>query len=270
MQRKHNDLAIIMGKPLGKVARVCMMGTCIALLAGVLALTAGCQGDTKGSASDSAAQGGQATAQQSGSADKSTDQAANSSQAAGQGQNQAANAGSQITDATKFVASAEATNYVDIEMDSGNHIVIELKPGVAPKTVENFQKLVKNHFYDGLTFHRVIDGFMIQGGDPQGNGTGGSDENILGEFKKNGVQNPLSHKRGVVSMARSQQYNSASSQFFICNGDATFLDGEYAAFGVVVRGMDEVDRIAKLAKDSNDKPNTPPVMKSVTFVTPEK
>lgn len=242
-----------------KLGSLVAIGVCIATLVLCFAGIAGCQNGSSNDHQNKQQEQTKTDQQATQQASASRDQA---KQPTDQGQN--------ITDETSFVPSAEATNYVDITMDSDKHIVIELKPGVAPKTVENFQKLVKNHFYDGLTFHRVIDGFMIQGGDPQGNGTGGSGENILGEFKKNGVQNPLSHKRGVVSMARSQQYNSASSQFFICNGDATFLDGEYAAFGVVVRGMDEVDRIAKLPKDGNDKPNTPPVMKTVTFVTPEK
>ena len=135
---------------------------------------------------------------------------------------------------------------VQIEMSDGGIIKIELDPKAAPITCANFEKLVSEGFYDGLIFHRVIAGFMIQGGDPTGTGMGGSDENIKGEFKINGINNPLSHKRGVISMARSQRYNSASSQFFICHADATFLDGQYAAFGHVVEGMEVVDRIASV------------------------
>ena len=135
---------------------------------------------------------------------------------------------------------------VQIEMSDGGIIKIELDPKAAPITCANFEKLVSEGFYDGLIFHRVIAGFMIQGGDPTGTGMGGSDENIKGEFAVNGIKNPLSHKRGVISMARSQRYNSASSQFFICHADATFLDGQYAAFGHVVEGMEVVDRIASV------------------------
>lgn len=124
-------------------------------------------------------------------------------------------------------------------------IEIELLPEYAPITVANFQKLVSDGFYDNLTFHRIMQGFMIQGGDPEGNGTGGSEETIKGEFESNGVKNDLSHKRGVVSMARSMNPNSASSQFFICDADDEFLDGDYAAFGRVTKGMDVVDKIAK-------------------------
>lgn len=169
-----------------------------------------------------------------------------------------------------FNPSQNKTDFVSLTMDDGNKIVIKLIPHAAPKTVENFKNLVSKGFYNGLTFHRVIDGFMIQGGDPQGTGTGGSDSTIPGEFKANGFNNTLSHQRGTVSMARAQDYNSASSQFFICNGDAHFLDGEYAAFGVVIRGMDEVDHIARLKKNAQDKPLEPPVIKKVEFVTPQK
>ena len=134
----------------------------------------------------------------------------------------------------------KTTDLVKIEMQSGDSIIIELNPSVAPVTVENFKNLVSQGFYNGLIFHRVISGFMIQGGDPQGTGMGGSKQTIKGEFKVNGVNNPLSHERGVISMARSQFYNSASSQFFICHADAKFLDGQYAAFGRVVEGIETV------------------------------
>lgn len=146
--------------------------------------------------------------------------------------------------------------------------MIELDPKNAPISVANFQKLVGESFYDEIIFHRVIAGFMIQGGDPEGTGRGGSKEQIKGEFASNGVDNRLSHERGVVSMARTPSPNSASSQFFICHGDSEFLDGDYAAFGRVIFGMDEVDRIATLQKDGNDFPAIPPVMERVFFVNP--
>ena len=155
---------------------------------------------------------------------------------------------------------------VQSEMSDGGIIKIELDPKAAPITCANFEKLVSEGFYDGLIFHRVIAGFMIQGGDPTGTGMGGSDENIKGEFKINGINNPLSHKRGVISMARSQRYNSASSQFFICHADATFLDGQYAAFGHVVEGMEVVDRIANVATDGMDRPRIDMTMEKVTLI----
>jgi peptidyl-prolyl cis-trans isomerase B (cyclophilin B) len=158
------------------------------------------------------------------------------------------------------------TIMVQIEMDNGGIIKLELYPDIAPITVANFEKLVKEGFYDGLIFHRVIKNFMIQGGDPTGTGMGGAKENIKGEFKINGINNPLSHKRGVISMARSQRYNSASSQFFICHADATFLDGQYAAFGHVVEGMEVVDRIASVQTDGMDRPRIDMTMEKVTLI----
>ena len=150
-----------------------------------------------------------------------------------------------------------------IEMDNGRTIKIELDHKAAPITAANFEALVKEGFYDGLTFHRVIRGFMIQGGDPLGTGTGGSKKTIKGEFASNGVNNPIEHKRGVISMARSMMPDSASSQFFIMHEDAPHLDGNYAAFGHVVEGMDAVDEIACVRTDMLDKPLTPVVMKRV-------
>ena len=138
---------------------------------------------------------------------------------------------------------AENVN-VKITMQHGGEIELELYPDVAPKTVANFKKLAESGFYNGLTFHRIIKGFMIQGGDPLGNGMGGSDENIVGEFMMNGFNNTLRHSRGVISMARSQNPNSASSQFFIMHEDAPHLDGSYAAFGKVTKGIEIVDEIA--------------------------
>lgn len=168
-----------------------------------------------------------------------------------------------------YIKSNETTNYVKIEMQNGGEIVVQLMPEVAPITVKNFQKLVGEGFYDGLIFHRVIAGFMIQGGDPQGTGMGGSKETIKGEFRVNGISNPLSHERGVISMARSQFYNSASSQFFICHADAKFLDGQYASFGKVVEGIETVDAIAQVATNYNDRPLTEQKMKAVYFVNEE-
>lgn len=132
-----------------------------------------------------------------------------------------------------------------ITVENYGDIKLELDGDTAPVTVENFVVLAKSGFYDGLTFHRIINGFMIQGGDPKGNGTGGSDKTIKGEFKQNGVENNISHKRGVISMARASDYNSASSQFFIMHKDGDYLDGAYAAFGHVTDGMDIVDKIAE-------------------------
>jgi peptidyl-prolyl cis-trans isomerase B (cyclophilin B) len=143
---------------------------------------------------------------------------------------------------------------VIIEMENGGKIEIELYPEYAPITVKNFEKLVKEGFYDGLGFHRIIPGFMIQGGDPLGNGMGGSDENIVGEFSRNGYNNPIKHTRGVISMARAFDPNSASSQFFIMHADAPHLDGQYAAFGKVVSGMETVDEIASIPTDYSDRP----------------
>lgn len=155
---------------------------------------------------------------------------------------------------------------VTIEMEDGGKIVAELYPDLAPISVNNFISLVKKGFYDGLIFHRVISGFMIQGGDPQGIGIGGPGYCIKGEFSANGVKNPISHKRGVLSMARAQAMDSAGSQFFIMHQDAPHLDGQYAAFGHVVSGMDAVDEIAAVATDWNDKPRTPVVMEKVEVI----
>ena len=165
-----------------------------------------------------------------------------------------------------YIESKEQTDTVKIEMESGSSLVIALDPKNAPITVQNFKKLVGAGFYNGLIFHRVISGFMVQGGDPTGTGMSGSKEKIKGEFLMNGVRNTLSHKRGVISMARTNDPNSASSQFFICHADANFLDGQYAAFGSVVEGIETVDEIAAAPTNSMDKPIKPQVMKRVYFV----
>ena len=159
---------------------------------------------------------------------------------------------------------------VQIEMENGGIIKLELCPDVAPITVENFLNLVSEKFYDGLIFHRVINGFMIQGGDPEGTGSGGSGKTIKGEFASNGVPNDISHVRGVISMARrSKPLDSASSQFFIVQSDSTFLDGDYAAFGRVTEGMDVVDEIAAVATDRNDRPLEDVVIKSIRIIEDE-
>ena len=180
-----------------------------------------------------------------------------------------------------FCSCSKRQSEFDSDTDSGygtHHAVITIKDygdiklvldgDTAPITVKNFVELAKSGFYDGLTFHRIIKGFMIQGGDPKGNGTGGSDKTIRGEFSKNGVENNISHKRGVISMARSQDNNSASSQFFIMHKDGDYLDGSYAAFGHVTDGMDVVDKIAENTPvtDSNgtvSKENQPIIEKIV-------
>ena len=155
---------------------------------------------------------------------------------------------------------------VEITMRDGGMIKLELYPDIAPITVENFTKLASEGFYDGLIFHRVINGFMIQGGDPEGTGMGGSGTNIKGEFAVNGVANNISHVRGVISMARSRSYNSASSQFFIVHKDATYLDGQYAAFGRVIEGMDVVDAIAEVPTNGNYRPLTEQVIETLRVI----
>lgn len=156
--------------------------------------------------------------------------------------------------------------YVVIEMEDGGIMKGELYPEIAPKTVENFIKLAEEGFYDGLIFHRVIPGFMIQGGCPDGTGMGGPGYSIEGEFTANGFKNDLKHERGVLSMARAMNPNSAGSQFFIMVADAPHLDGQYAAFGKITEGMDVADGIVGQKRDMMDKPETPQVMKKVTIV----
>ena len=188
------------------------------------------------------------------------------------------NSDSSEKDSTTTAAeSSDETTANDASSDSetassdGLTFVITLYPDDAPITCENFENLVSDGFYDGLTFHRIVEDFMAQGGDPSGNGTGGSEKTIKGEFSQNGVDNPLSHTRGVVSMARSSDPDSASSQFFICySDDDTFLDGQYAAFGHVTEGMDIVDQICKDAKPTDNNgtisADEQPVMTSVTII----
>ena len=176
-------------------------------------------------------------------------------------------------DEKSYYESDTETNLVKIDVENYGIIVAELYPEIAPKTVANFKKLIGEGFYDGLVFHRVIDGFMIQTGDPTATGSGGSEENIYGEFTENGFTNNLSHTKGVLSMARmgaevdtDETRNSASSQFFIVQTDSTYLDGKYASFGKVVSGLDLVDSIAQVVTDSNDKPIEDVVMSTIRFV----
>ena len=163
---------------------------------------------------------------------------------------------------------------VTIKMKNGGVIKAELYPEIAPNTVNNFISLIDKGFYDGVIFHRVIPGFMIQGGDPDGNGMGGPGYSIKGEFSRNGFKNELKHKRGVLSMARrgsdpetEETMNSASSQFFIVHKDSTYLDGKYASFGKVIEGMDVVDSLANSQTDDNDKPLSDKVINSIRFVS---
>ncbi len=170
---------------------------------------------------------------------------------------------------TEWIVPTEAdvSQIVEMEMESGGKVKIGLCPQYAPETVENFVNLAKEGFYDGLTFHRVISGFMVQGGDPEGTGMGGSDKQIKGEFAANGFnKNVITHARGVISMARSQIPDSASSQFFIVHQNSDFLDGQYAAFGVVLEGIEVIDEIASVQTGENDEPTQPVVIKKMTVV----
>lgn len=161
-----------------------------------------------------------------------------------------------ITTTSKAPAANEesqgvGTHHAEIDIQDYGTITVELDGDAAPITVQNFMDLANDGFYDGLTFHRIIAGFMMQGGDPNGNGTGGSENTIKGEFSSNGVENTLSHTRGAISMARSQNPDSASSQFFICHADSAFLDGQYACFGYVTEGMDVVDAVCEAAQPTD-------------------
>ena len=167
-----------------------------------------------------------------------------------------------ITTTSKAPAANEesqgvGTHHAEIDIQDYGTITVELDGDIAPITVQNFMDLANDGFYDGLTFHRIIAGFMMQGGDPNGNGTGGTENTIKGEFSANGVENSLSHTRGAISMARSQAYDSASSQFFICHADSTFLDGQYACFGYVTDGMDVVDAVCEAAQPTDDNGTIP-------------
>lgn len=178
-----------------------------------------------------------------------------------------------VIEESKYIESEEITNLIKIDIKNKGIMIAELYPNIAPITVENFQKLISEGFYDGLTFHRVIKDFMIQTGDPSATGIGGSDENIKGEFLLNGVNNDLSHTRGVLSMARrganpdtEETMNSASSQFFIVHKDSTYLDGNYAAFGKVIKGLEIIDKIATVPVNTADKPINDQIISSIKFV----
>ena len=166
----------------------------------------------------------------------------------------------------EFIKTDEKTSFVKIVMENGDSMVAELDDSVAPITCANFRDLVERGFYNGLIFHRVIPGFVIQGGDPKGNGTGGSGKTIRGEFASNGINNPLRHVKGVLSMARTADPNSATSQFFICLAPVPYLDGQYAGFGKIVEGEEVLDKIASVPTDRADKPLQPQRMKEVYFV----
>jgi peptidyl-prolyl cis-trans isomerase B (cyclophilin B) len=168
---------------------------------------------------------------------------------------------------TKNAQVIEENPIVTITMENNDEIKVELYPNIAPNTVNNFISLVESGFYDGLTFHRVIPGFMIQGGDPEGTGTGGPDYEIKGEFSSNGFENDVKHERGIISMARTQVPDSAGSQFFIMIADANSLDGDYAAFGKVTAGMDVVDSIVSVKTNKQDKPLEDQKIKQVTVET---
>lgn len=162
---------------------------------------------------------------------------------------------------------AEQNPIVTFTMENGDVMKAELYPSIAPNTVNNFISLIKKGFYNGLTFHRIISGFMIQGGDPEGSGMGGPGYSIKGEFNTNGFRNELNHTKGVLSMARSQHPDSAGSQFFIMHQTSPHLDGSYAAFGKVIEGLDIVDKIAEVNTDWSDRPRNPQIMKTVTVET---
>ena len=198
--------------------------------------------------------------------------AAGSAQTGSAGQsseNGGADAASYLEDGSYDISKDELTS-IEIKVKDYGTIKADLDATVAPVTVENFVSLAKDGFYDGLTFHRIMDGFMIQGGDPNGNGTGGSSKTIKGEFSQNGVANPITHVRGAISMARSQMMDSASSQFFIVQADSSFLDGSYAGFGYVTEGMEIVDQICKDAKPVDNNGTIPkeeqPVIESITVL----
>jgi peptidyl-prolyl cis-trans isomerase B (cyclophilin B) len=181
--------------------------------------------------------------------------------------NKSADSGEKTAVNSDYASKVEENPIVTITMDNDEKIQIELYPEVAPNSVANFVSLVEQGFYDGLTFHRVIPEFMIQGGDPSGNGTGGPDYSIPGEFSSNGFENTLKHDRGVLSMARSQDPNSAGSQFFIMVKDSPHLDGEYAAFGKVIEGMEVVDAIVSTERGAQDLPVEEQKMKTVKVDT---
>ena len=192
------------------------------------------------------------------------------SAASGEAQEQAAEDSGDAQGQDVAKAAGIGTHHAVISIKDYGDITVELDGDTAPITVQNFMDLANDGFYDGLTFHRIMDGFMIQGGDPNGDGTGGAEQTIQGEFASNGIPNDISHKKGVISMARSQDPNSASSQFFIVVADSEFLDGDYAAFGHVTEGQDVADEIAAKAQPLDDNgtiaPEDQPVISSVKII----
>lgn len=215
-------------------------------------------GISDGSDTEDVQEGSQEEGQSGQPVEDAEDAAEDAAEETSQEPEKAADTGSSEDAVTLDVSkSLTGTHDVEIKVKDYGTIDVQLDADTAPITVTNFIKLVQENFYDGLTFHRIMDGFMIQGGDPLGNGTGGSDQTIKGEFKNNKVENNISHKRGVISMARSSDPDSASSQFFIVQTDSTFLDGDYAAFGEVTSGMDVVDAICKDAKPTDDNGTIP-------------
>lgn len=204
----------------------------IAIMALTLCMLAGCGSGKSDSSSTATSEAGTSSSENT-----QQDAASSATESAGD------DGSSKSTESDSEQLSGK--HHVVIKVKDYGEIKVELDADTAPISVTNFVNLAKKGFYDGLTFHRIIDGFMIQGGDPNGNGTGGSDENIKGEFSENGVENNISHVRGTISMARSSDNDSASSQFFIVQSDSTYLDGQYAGFGTVTSGMDIVDKICK-------------------------
>lgn len=242
----------------------------VLLTAGLTACGAASGEQKNAPAASSAAETVSSTAETASSAAETASSAAEAASSTAEAASSAAETAASVSEdnnTSSSPASAEGgKHHVKISVENYGDVLLELDSAQAPVTVENFMKLAESGFYDGLTFHRIIDGFMIQGGDPLGNGTGGSDQTIKGEFSENGVENTISHKKGVISMARAADPDSASSQFFITVADSTFLDGQYAAFGYVTEGQDVCDKIAAEAEpvDNNGtipKENQPVITK---------
>ena len=221
--------------------------------------------ETKAASSDSDNVASEEEAEKAGFSDGS-DEKSDSADADSENTDSSDSSTSVLLDTSKELTG---THHAEIEVKDYGTIDVELDADTAPITVTNFVKLAQEGFYDGLTFHRIMEGFMIQGGDPNGDGTGGSEENIKGEFSNNGVDNDISHTRGTISMARASDPDSASSQFFIVQADSTFLDGDYAGFGHVTEGMDIVDKICEDAKPTDDNGTIPsdqqPVIEKITI-----
>jgi peptidyl-prolyl cis-trans isomerase B (cyclophilin B) len=240
-----------------------MKKICTLLTAAILVLSLAACGGSNGTTT---------TSSESGKQESAADAAGSSNSAGGSAEAGSTESAGGSAEAGESAAPAEQQplRHAEIEIKDYGTVKLELDPNEAPLTVANFVKLAQEGFYDGLTFHRIMDGFMIQGGDPNGNGTGGASENIPGEFAANGVPNAISHRKGVISMARAQDPDSASSQFFIMVEDGDFLDGQYAAFGWVTEGQDIVDRIAAEAEPIDNNGTIPaeqqPVITKITII----